>query len=248
MNLTRTPLYVAAFATTFLSGLASAEGLYVKGLVGKSYQATDSESYGNNIAQDADFPGKFGAGDGTVSTLGLGYVINEQFRIETRLGYREGTFNSQRVGSGARTGEEYVLNGKLKSTTLTVEGFYDVDTGTAFTPYIKAGVGVARNEYSARLGGAGVQGFFDQLDGTVDGYYDDYADETSTEFTWNIGLGASYAITDQLSLIGEYQYISLGDAGTDVDSLDFGSGETNDGFRIDDATAHEVQVGLRYHF
>ncbi|MBE1275229.1 outer membrane protein [Enterovibrio baiacu] len=248
MNLTRTPLYVAAFATTFLSGLASAEGFYITGLVGKSYQATDSEPYGNNIAQDADFPGKFDAGDGTVSTLGLGYVINEQFRIETRLGYREGKFNSQRIGTGARTGEEYVLNGKLKSTTLTVEGFYDVDTGTAFTPYIKAGVGVARNEYSARLGGAGVQGFFDQLDGAVDGYYDDYADETSTEFTWNLGVGASYAITDQLSLIGEYQYISLGDAGTGVDSLDFGSGETNDGFRIDEATAHEVQLGLRYHF
>ncbi|MFL7012697.1 outer membrane protein [Enterovibrio norvegicus] len=248
MNLTRTPLYVAAFATTFLSGLASAEGLYVTGLVGKSYQATDSEPYGNNIAQDTDFPGKFGAGDGTVSTLGLGYVINEQFRIETRLGYREGKFNSQRVGTGARTGEEYVLNGKLKSTTLTVEGFYDVDTGTAFTPYIKAGVGVARNEYSARLGGAGVNTFidqiggtFDSIDGTVDGYYDDYADETSTEFTWNVGIGASYDITDQLSLIGEYQYISLGDASTGQDSF-------TDGFRIDEATAHEVQVGLRYHF
>ncbi|OEE57712.1 hypothetical protein A1OO_15550 [Enterovibrio norvegicus FF-33] len=241
MRSTRTPVLFAAFATTLFSGIASAEGLYATGLLGKSYQATDSEPYGNNIAQDADFPGKFDAGDGTVTTLGLGYIINEQFRVETRLGYREGKFNSQRVGTGSRVGEEYALNGKLKSTTLTLEGFYDVNTGTAFTPYLKAGVGVARNEYSAKLGGAGVQGFFDQLDGTSDGFYDDYADETSTEFTWNVGIGTSYAITEKMSLIGEYQFVSLGDASTGQDDF-------TDGFRIDNATAHEVQLGLRYLF
>ncbi len=80
MNLTRAPLYVAAFATTFLSGLASAEGFYVSGLVGKSYQSTDSEPYGNNVAQDANFPGKFDAGDSAVSTLGLGYIITDGLR------------------------------------------------------------------------------------------------------------------------------------------------------------------------
>ncbi len=172
--------------------------------------------------------------------IGVGYVVNDQFRIEGRVSFREASFNSREIGTGARAGEEYILNGKLKSTTLTVEGFYDIDTGTDFTPYVKAGAGVARNEYAAKLGGAGLAAF-DAFDGAVDGYYDAYDDQTSTEFTWNVGLGLNYAINDQISLVGEYQYVSLGDVQTGQDAF-------TDGFEIDGATAHEVSVGINYRF
>ena len=122
---------------------------------------------------------------------------------------------------------------------MTVEGFYDIPTGTAFTPYLKAGLGVTRNTYSARLGGAGVAAF-DPFDGAADGYYDAYADQTKTEFTWNVGAGASYAVSDKVSLFGEYQYVALGDASTGQDSF-------TDGFGVDVA-AHEILVGLRASF
>ncbi|XQF93963.1 hypothetical protein ACOBV9_21315 (plasmid) [Pseudoalteromonas espejiana] len=50
--------------------------------------------------------------------------------------------------------------GDLKTTTYTIEGFYDFDNNTAFTPYIKAGLGVADNSYySAKLGGQGISAF-----------------------------------------------------------------------------------------
>ncbi|USH05519.1 outer membrane beta-barrel protein [Grimontia kaedaensis] len=237
----KTRFSLAVLAATVFSTSTFAEGVYVTVLAGKSYQATDSEAYGNNIAVDADFPNDFDSGDGEVGTIGLGYVVNESFRIEGRLGYRESDFNSTRFGSGARNGEEYALVGKLESTTLTVEGFYDIDTGTGLSPYIKGGLGIARNKYSAKLGGQGVQGFFDSLDGTVDGFYDDYPDKTETEFTWNVGLGASYSLNESFTVVGEYQYVSLGDAQTYQDSF-------TDGFQIDRATAHEVALGLRYRF
>lgn len=240
MKLTYTPLFLVGLAITSFSAATIAQEFYIKGMAGKSYQATDSEPYGENIAIDIDFPSKFDAGDGVAGNLGLGYIINKQFRLETSLGYREGKFSSQRFGTGARAGEEYILKGKLESSTFTVEGFYDINTDTAFTPYVKVGIGVARNEYAARLGGAGVAAF-DPIDGTVDGHYDGYADKISTTFTWNVGVGASYTVTDKLSLIGEYQFILLGDATTGQDPF-------TDGFRIDDATAHEVQLGLRYQF
>lgn len=223
-----------------ISVTSHAESLYGSVMIGTSSQETDSEAYGNNIAVDPDFPGKFSTGDGTVGTLGLGYSFSGPLRIEGRLGFHEADFNSQKFGTGARAGEEYVLNGDIQSTTLTVEGFYDIPVSSSIKSYVKAGVGVARNRYSARLGGAGVAAF-DPFDGTTDGFYDNYADEKSTEFTWNVGVGGIYAINNQISLVGEYQYVSLGDASTGQDSF-------SDGFRVEDATANEFHLGVQVNF
>jgi opacity protein-like surface antigen len=209
-------------------------------MIGKSFQAQDAEPYGNNLGVDTTFPNEFDSGDGMVGTVGVGYSVNDQIRVEGRLSYREADFNSRELGMGERDGEEFILNGDIKSTALTIEGFYDIPTGTVIKPYVKAGIGASRNSYSARLGGTGVSDF-DPVDGVTDGYYDGYADTTSTEFTWNVGIGASYAINEQMSIIGEYQYVSLGEAKTGQDSF-------TDGFKVDKAAAHEVQLGLQYQF
>lgn len=241
MKYSQMVLLLSAIVTTGIHGVAKAEGLYGTAMIGKSDQSQKSEAYGNNIAVDPTFPNQFSTGDGNVGTIGVGYSFNSQFRIEGRLSHRNGDFDSKELGAGDREGQDFVLNGDIKSTALTIEGFYDFPTQTAFKPYIKAGVGVVRNRYSARLGGTGVAGFFDSLDGTTDGYYDDYADKRSTELTWNVGAGISYAINKKLSLIGEYQYVTLGDAGTSQDDF-------TDGFRVEDASVHEVQIGIQYNF
>lgn len=230
---------ILAAALSALSGAAFAEGFYGTAMLGGSVQANDSAAYGNNIAADADFPRGFDSGNGGVGAIGLGYRINDNFRLEGRLGLHRSGFNSTRIGTGARDGAEYALKGDVESTTFTLEGFYDLPTSGALRPYVKAGIGVARNSYSAKLGGAGVAAF-DPFDGTSDGYYDNYSDGKSTEFTWNVGVGASYALNDQVTLFGEYQYVSFGDVKTGQDSF-------TDGFRVD-SEAHEVFVGLRASF
>ena len=230
------------FAATLIMGISTvslAEGLYGTAMAGWSTQANDSEAYGNNIAVDSDFPAEFDTDDGKAGAIGLGYAFNNQFRIEGRLGIHRSDFDSRKVGTGARAGEEYILNGDTHSKSLTIEGFYDFPTASAFSPYIKAGIGVSRNKYSAKLGGAGAAGF-DAFDGVVDGYYDAYADEESTEFAWNVGAGVSYKLNNRVNIFGEYQYISLGDAETGQDSF-------TDGFQLESA-AHEVLVGLRANF
>ena len=121
---------------------------------------------------------------------------------------------------------------------IAVEGFYDFPNATAFTPYIKVGVGISDNSYSARLGGQGAAGF-DPFDGAVDGYYDAYADGDSTQFSWNVGFGGNYNISQKFSLYGEYQYATFGDINTGQDAF-------TDGFKIDDIASHEVIIGLRY--
>lgn len=235
----RSAVFAATVTGLGLAGAGHAEGFYGTGMLGYSAQASDSKPYGNNIAADPDFPGAFDSGDGGVAALGVGYDFGNNFRLEGRLGYHQGDFNSTRYGTGARAGAEYVLDGKIESTTLTVEGFYDFPTNSTIKPYVKAGLGVARNSYSARLGGSGVAGF-DAFDGTVDGYYDAYDDQTSTEFSWNVGVGASVLLNDKVTLFAEYQYVSFGDASTGQDAF-------TDGFRAD-AAAHEILIGVRARF
>ncbi len=240
MNNSGKKLALAGAITLALPSLVLAEGFYATAQIGTSQQAEDSAPYGNNIAVDTDFPAAFDAGDGTAGGVGLGYQFNEQLRVEGRIGYHKSDFDDRKVGAGSRAGEEYILNGDIKSTTLTVEGFYDFPNTSRFTPYVKAGLGVSDNKYSARLGGAGVAAF-DPFDGVADGYYDNYKDGDSTEFTWNVGVGASYALAKQTSIYGEYQYASFGDVSTGQDSF-------TDGFKIDDAASHEVAVGVRVNF
>jgi len=220
--------------------IALAEGFYATAQLGSSEQASDSAPYGNNIAEDADFPEEFDAGDGTVGGIGIGYIFSDQFRIEGRIASRDGSFNDMRLGTGARNGAEYILNGEVESTTFTVEGFYDFVNESSFTPYVKAGLGVSDNSYSARIGGAGVAQF-DAFDGVSDGYYDNYNDGDSTELSWNVGVGGSFGLSERTSIYGEYQYINFGDVRTGQDSF-------TDGFKIDDLAAHEIMIGIRIKF
>ncbi|SFH00117.1 Opacity protein [Neptunomonas qingdaonensis] len=240
MNHTGKQLASAIAAILATPSLVMAQGFYATAQLGSSQQANDSTPYGNNIASDADFPGSFDAGNGIVGGVGIGYQFSKQLRVEGRIGHHESDFDDRKVGTGSRAGEEYILNGDIKSTTLTVEVFYDFPNASQFTPYVKAGVGVSDNRYSARLGGAGVAAF-DPFDGVTDGYYDNYKNGDNTEFTWNVGVGGSYALTKQASIYGEYQYASFGDVSTGQDAF-------TDGFKIDDAASHEVALGVRVNF
>ena len=230
---------ITAAALLAASSNAFADGLYFSAMAGGSDQMNESEAYGNNIAVDPDFPREFDSGDGSVGTLGLGYSYNNQLSIELRLGYHDSDFNSKEIGTGARDGEEYILDGDIKSTTLTLEALYDMPVSSTIQPYIKGGVGVSRNKYSARLGGAGVAAF-DAFDGTEDGFYDAYDTQSSTEFSWTVGFGASYPLNKSLALVAEYQLISMGDADTKQDGF-------TDAFQIDSA-AQDILIGIRTIF
>lgn len=240
MNNYRKMMLLAAASALCTSTAAKADGWYGSAMLGYSQQVSESEPFGSNIAADPDFPAEFDSGDGGLAAIGIGYVFSDKFRVEGRLGFRRGEFNDTEFGNGERAGEEYILDGDIESTTLTVDGFYDIRTNSLFTPYIKAGLGISSNDYSARLGGAGVAEF-DPFDGSVDGFYDNYADQTSTDFSWNVGFGGSVVLSDRVTVFAEYQYISLGDAETDPDDF-------TDGFRIDNATANEVSIGIRASF
>jgi opacity protein-like surface antigen len=125
------------------------------------------------------------------------------------------------------------MHTSIKTTTLMFNAYYDLGNMRGFVPYLGAGVGFARNEMD------GV--YFTNnaaLINTIEG-------KDTWALAWSLMAGVGYQISDRLVLDFGYRYLDMGHArsGT-IDSAGF----TNPPVRIDDISAHEFKIGLRYHF
>ena len=71
--------------------------------------------------------------------------------------------------------------------------------------------------------------------------------DSSTEFGWQLGAGAEYAITEHLSMKAEYLHGWYGDA--DLDIVKMSDGKMNGKYYLkQDLQTNVVRVGVAYHF
>ncbi len=114
---------------------------------------------------------------------------------------------------------------KLKTQSLMLNAYYDIDTGSKITPYVGGGIGLARVELN-------------------DQYWKDLYDKKidDTNFTWQIGAGIAYAVTDNFSVDAGYRYIDYGNMSETADDGYDGEKESVD------MTANEIYLGMRYNF
>jgi opacity protein-like surface antigen len=106
--------------------------------------------------------------------VGLGYRINDALRTDLRADY-SGPFKSG--GNNIEIG------------TLTGNLYYDIDTGSAFTPYLGAGAGYG---YAWRSGASDRQGV-----------------------AFALMAGAGFALTDRTTLDIEYRFRDIMSSGAD---------------------------------
>ena len=125
------------------------------------------------------------------------------------------------------------MHTSLQTYTFMVNGYYDLGNFSGFVPYVGAGVGVAYH----RMGGVSfTQNPF--LTNTIEGNND-------VSFAWSVMAGLAYQISPRAVIDFGYRYIDMGKATSGrVDSAGF----ANPRVTMDDITAHEFKVGLRYHF
>jgi opacity protein-like surface antigen len=122
------------------------------------------------------------------------------------------------------------VNTSIQSTTLMFNGYYDLGRWANVVPYIGAGVGVARNRMDDVS--------FTALGNTLNS-------EDKWSLAWSLMAGVSYQLSERVIIDLGYRYIDLGKAESSrIDSAGF----VNPSFRVDDLTAHEFKVGLRWHF
>ncbi len=144
----------------------------------------------------------------------------EGYRYEVELVVGEDEVNSHTLNGEPLAG----ATGGINMASLLLNGYYDFSTGSAFTPYVGAGLGVAMVEAE----GFGVAAIPDVLD------------DDDTVIAYQIMAGIGYDLSDRTNLFAEYRYfgtesaevttsVSTGSVDTD---LDFGSAQFRFGVRI----------------
>ncbi len=125
------------------------------------------------------------------------------------------------------------LHTSVSSTTLMFNGYYDFGKFSNFTPYVGAGVGVAYN----RMSDVYFTGNPDLL-ARIQG-------DSRLSLAWSLMAGVGYQVTDRAVLDFGYRYMNYGKAQSgQIDS----AGYVNPRVYVNDMSAHEFKVGLRYHF
>jgi len=183
-------------------------GWYLRGDI--SYNAGDP-------VYDISLPGarhrRFGGG------AGIGYHFTDNFRADLTINYLGSDRLDYDVGVNGGVGSHSAWSG-------LVSGYYDIATVVGITPYVGAGLGLtySRHDIAATL--------TDSV-GTLAAAYDN----RSYDFAYALMAGASYKVSDNLSVDLGYQFLHTPDAKyLDTETLAIREGTKH----------HLVKVGLRY--
>ena len=104
---------------------------------------------------------------------------------------------------------------------IMLNAYYDIDTGTNFTPYIGAGLGLSHQKVTAGN-----------------------AKKSSNELAWQVGGGVSYAATENVFVDFGYKYVDNGSSFTvSHDEDNDVSGKTDF-----ESESNEFYLGVRYAF
>jgi outer membrane autotransporter protein len=178
-------------AATLQPGTASAQ-FYVSGSAGYLQERDADVTAGGTT-------GTFSFDPGPAFDIAAGYKLPFGLRIEGELGYARSSFDKLTVGGASAS-----VSGDIDIFTATANAFYDINTGTAFTPYLGGGIGVGHQSA-------------DNV--TVAGIPVGNAD--STDFMWMVEAGVSYALSKNLSIVPAYRYMQIQDGGSGSDDSAF---------------------------
>lgn len=180
-----------------------------------------------------DFTQDSSADSGLIG-VGIGYRFSPMLRMDVTLDHR---FDARFRGAAAAptfAGGSFLDRGRLQSTTLLLNAYMDLGTWNGLTPYLGAGVGIARNTLSryARI--------TSDPSGAITAW-EPLAGDSDSSFAWALMAGLGYEVMPGLTLDVGYRFVGLGTVKTRHYSL--GSGA-----ELGQIGAHEVRVGLRYVF
>lgn len=178
-------------------------------------------------------------GDETDNTFGgalaLGYDFEKKFGLPIRAELEYAAFTE---AEAERTMYRTDGREKLKQThniqTLFVNAYWDISTGTRFTPYLGAGVGLSF--IKSKLKANGYELSYSWSDST--------GSKRETNFAWNLAAGLGWDITQSWSVEAGYRFVGLGSAKTKTYNDADGSfyGKTGDVYQ------HQFALGVRYTF
>ncbi len=185
-------------------------------------------------------------------SFAVGYNFKKNFQVPLRLELDYAIFSDVKKtknSSFTDGGITATLSGKptYGIQTLFANAYFDIDTGTAFTPYLTGGLGAAfiNTKFSGNLS-AGATG----MPGPVVSQDFSASSKTVTNFAWNVGVGLGYDIDTNWSLDFGYRFVGLGKVRSGDGSATFDGGATYDTFyaKAKNLYMHQIFAGVRYTF
>ncbi len=221
-------------ATTSVVVLVGGAGLaFVPSAKAQWYASVNA---GVTLLDDADFTDTFAAGSATGSIdfdpgFGLsgaaGYSWGN-FRLEGEISYRKNGLDEVQVDTLSVAGVLFTslgtfdIDGDTTALGFMANGWYDVDTGTPWVPFLGAGLGVARLNID-----------IESIAGVATTY-----DESDNVFAYQAGAGVGYKVTPTTTVSLSYRFFGTADPEFDdgVDKVDT------------EYSSHNIMVGILGRF
>lgn len=211
--------------------------------------------------------------DSGLIDFGVGYALNSWLRFDITGEYRgsitaRGTYfgfeNSTRTPctllgtSGACTLYQNSFPGKISSAALMLNGYLDLGTWYGLTPYVGAGIGIARNSTTGftdsglNVTGTGVNanglpivgGIATQGGTTGIVAISPIRDRSSYAFAYALMAGLAYDVSPNLKLEFGYRYMNYGSANTGL--IDCLCATVYQGFKVSSLASHDLRIGMRW--
>jgi opacity protein-like surface antigen len=216
---------------------ATVETQYIDSSGDARFVGTTASVYGGTPSIKMD--------DGLGMSLGLGFETTGGWRFSGDIAYLSTNSRTNAVfGVDDRADDTFILDAEVESVVFMLKSSFDFDIGLdRLTPFLKGGIGVARNESKNTL----LDVYYDSLiwNGTS---FDDlevsgisYPGGSTTDLAWSIGAGIRMALSERLELSMAYGYTDLGEAVT-------GTNAGGDALAFDDLISQQVQIGLELRF
>ncbi|MBS0242663.1 MAG: porin family protein [Proteobacteria bacterium] len=205
---------------------------YMRGDVGYSWSGSGNSRYVGNAVTEQFSNESYGGGAMYDVAFGCGSG-SRGFRAEIEFGYRpDRQFTGDNIITISGTPIDPKFTSKYDNYTVMANAYYDFGNFRGFVPYVGAGLGVSINDMG-----------WTTTDSPLSP--NPQFGQTKASLAWSLMAGVGYQLSDRAILDVGYRYIDLGKAQSDAqDTLMF----KNPILALNDLSAHEVRVGLRYHF
>lgn len=216
-------LAVLGFAVSAAPARGADVGLYVAPKLNWSIQSLNDMKArgtgGGSEGLDSGYDGTWGLG------AALGFDLYPRYMVPARIEV-EYMYTGQAEESGS-TSHLFASEGNFAYTqknsvsSLFVNAYLDMHTGSMLTPYAGVGLGTAWVKSKGNLNGEGL------------------GSNKETNLAWNVGLGVAFELSYNASIDLGYRYASFGKAKTGVGS---------NGHLESTLGMHQINLGLRYTF
>lgn len=216
----RKVLYMMALVAALAMPLASqaqAAGMYITPKFLDSLQNTGSVGGSDGLSSQT-----WNTVGGAIAA-GLNFRDYSEVGVPIRMELEYATRTTLKSEWNASLGGRVGVKSSWQVQTFQVNGYWDIETGTALTPYIGAGIGAS---------------YIDQSMTSGPGWARHSTQDSNWGLAWNVGAGVAYAITDNLALDLQYRFAGFGES----EVKHGGSNVSNY------MTANEFMAGMRISF